>query len=62
MKETGMRIYRKAITGEQCANLFAKLDHSDPDIHKLVNCHQSATENDRYSVISSGAIKSNHCD
>lgn len=51
MKEAGSEIYRKAMTGEQCANLFAKLDHSDPDIHELVNCHQFATGNDRYSVM-----------
>lgn len=51
MKEAGIEIYRKAMTGEQCANLFAKLDRSDPDIHELVNRHQFATGNDRYSVM-----------
>lgn len=51
MKEAGSEIYRKAMTGEQCANLFAKLDRSDPDIHELVNRHQFATGNDRYSVM-----------
>ena len=36
MKEAGSEIYRKAMTGEQCANLFAKLNRSDPDMHELV--------------------------
>lgn len=51
MKEAGIEIYRKAMTGEQCANLFAKLDRSDHDIHELVNRHQFATGSDRYSVM-----------
>lgn len=51
MKEAGSEIYRKAMTGEQCANLFAKLDRSNPDIHELVNRHQFATGSDRYSVM-----------
>ncbi len=51
MKEAGSEIYHKAMTGEQCANLFAKLARSDPDIHELVNRHQSETGNDRYSVM-----------
>lgn len=51
MKEAGIEIYRKAMTGEQCANLFAELDRSDPDIHELVNRHQFTTGNDRYSVM-----------
>lgn len=48
MEKAGSEIYRKAMTGEQCAKLFAKLDQSDTDIHELVNRIQSATGNDRY--------------
>lgn len=51
MEKAGSEIYRKAITGEQCAKLFANLDRSAPNIHELVDRIQFATGNDRYYTI-----------
>ena len=51
IKLAAQRIFRDAMTGEQCAAMFAKLDRSNPNIHEMVNRHQQATGNDRYSIM-----------
>lgn len=51
IRKAATEIYRKAMTGEQCARLFDRLDRSDPDIHEMVDRFQSATGNDRYSCM-----------
>ena len=51
IRKAGRGIFRKAMTGEQCAKLFDQLDRSDPDIHEMVNRIQSATGNDRYACM-----------
>ena len=36
------------MTGEECAEMFAKLDQSDPNIKEMIDRLQRATSNDRY--------------
>ena len=38
----------QAENGQQCANMFEKLDKSNPDIHEYINRIQQATGNDHY--------------
>ena len=51
LKRNGVEIYRRAMTGEQCAQMFAEFDRSNPDIHELIDRLQFASGNDRYSVM-----------
>lgn len=51
IRKAGLEIFRKAMTGEQCAKLFEQLDRSDPDIHEMVDRIQSANGNDRFSCM-----------
>lgn len=51
IRKAATGIYRKVMTGEQCAKEFEKLDRSDPDIHEMVDRIQSATGNDRYACM-----------
>lgn len=40
--------FLEAGNGQQCAEMFDKLDISSPDIHEYINRIQQATGNDRY--------------
>lgn len=48
LKAAGIKIYHDAMTGEECAEMFAKLDQNDPKIKEIIDRLQSATGNDRY--------------
>ena len=48
LRKAGAEIYRQAMTGEECAKMFAALDCNNPNIHELIDRHQGATGNDRY--------------
>lgn len=48
LKQDGIKIYHDAMTGEECAEMFAKLDQSDPNIKEMIDRLQSVASNDRY--------------
>lgn len=48
LKNEGKRIYHDAMTGEECASLFAQFESKNPNIKELIDRLQYATDNDRY--------------
>lgn len=46
LKQVIIKVYYDAMTGEECAEMFVKLDQSDPNIIEMIDRLQRAASND----------------